>query len=366
VGYVSPDFRKHAVAYFALPLIEGHSPDTIEVFCYYNHLQQDEWTERFRTRADHWISCVQMNDAELAERIRADQIDILVDLAGHTEHNRLLTFARKPAPVQVTWMGYVTTTGMSVMDWRVTHADADPVSDDAYYAEKLWRLDGSMWCYRPLPDMPDVSMPPCLGNGYITFGSFNRYSKNSPMVLEAWAQILNRVEGSHLLICVPEGSVRQQMLAFFAEKGIASERIRCFAKVSHQEFWQLHHEVDIALDPFPFGGGTTTCETLWMGVPLVTVTGKNGGDFEPRFASRMGYAFLNNLGLAELAANSVAEYVEIAANLARNPDRIAELRRILRPRMAAAPVTDEPRFVREMEAAYRSMWQQALAPGAGK
>lgn len=357
VGYVSPDFRKHSVAYFALPLIEGHRAEAVEVFCYSNHRQQDEWTQAFRRASDHWCDCLDMSDAELAERIRADGIDVLVDLTGHTQGHRLLTFARKPAPVQVTWMGYVTTTGLAAMDWRVTHADADPPGTEAHYSERLWRLPGSMWCWRPLPDMPEVSPPPFRRKGQVTFGAFNRYSKNGLPVLEAWASILSRVPDSRLLMCVPEGEIRQQMAAFFRARGIDPARIDGFAKVSHEDFWALHAEVDIALDPFPFGGGTTTCETLWLGVPLVTCTGREGGDFAPRFASRMGYAFLSNLGLPELAAASIAEYIEIAVALAQEPERLKVLRQTLRPRMAAAPLTDAARFVREMEAAYRAMWQ---------
>lgn len=356
IGYVSPDFRKHAVAYFALPLIEGHT-EAVDVFCYYNHRQQDEWTARFKAAASHWRECACLSDEALAEQIRADGIDLLIDLAGHTENNRLLVFARKPAPVQATWMGYVTTTGMGAMDWRITHADADPAGSDAHYGERLWRLPGAMWCYRPLPDMPAVSPAPTLTKGHITFGSFNRYAKNGARVLEAWAQILRRVPNSRLLICVPEGGVRQRMAHFFADRGVDPQRIQAFAKVDHHTFWALHGEVDIALDPFPFGGGTTTCETLWLGVPVVTCTGMAGGDFTPRFSSRMGYAFLNNLGLAELAAPSVAEYIEIAASLANDPARLVALRQSLRPRMTNAALTDEARFVREMEAAFRGMWR---------
>ncbi|MDP2794976.1 MAG: tetratricopeptide repeat protein [Sulfurisoma sp.] len=361
VGYVSPDFRRHAVAYFALPLLENHT-QAVEVFCYYNHRQQDEWTARFKAASQHWRDCANLTDEALAARIRADGIDILVDLAGHTENNRLLVFARKPAPVQVTWMGYVTTTGMGAMDWRVTHTAADPAGSEDDYSERLWRLPGAMWCYRPLSDMPTVSPAPTFRNGHVTFGSFNRYSKNSSMVLEAWAQILGRVPDSRLLICVPEGQVRQGMARFFAERDIAPQRIQAFAKVDHPTFWALHGEVDIALDPFPFGGGTTTCETLWLGVPVVTCTGKTGGDFAPRFASRMGYAFLNNIGVPELAVESVADYIETAVALASDRNRLAELRQSLRSRMAAAPLTDEGRFAREMEAAYRGMWGNVPHP----
>lgn len=360
VGYVSPDFRKHAVAYFALPLIEGHHRDQVEVFCYYNHRQDDDWTAAFRNIADHWLDCARMTDGELANRIRADGIDILVDLAGHTENNRLLTFAYKPAPVQVTWMGYVTTTGMSAMDWRVTHLDADPPGTEADYTEKLCRLPGTMWCYRPLPAMPDVSPAPLIKKGYVTFGSFNRYSKNSTVVLDAWAQILNRVPNSHLVICVPEGDIRQQMTCFFSERGIPSGRISAFAKLSHEDFWKLHADVDIALDPFPFGGGTTTCESLWLGVPVVSCSGRAESDFAPRFASRMGYAFLNNIGVPEFACMTIPDYIETTVALAHDHSQLKQLRQTLREKMANSPLTDEKRFVGEMEQAYRMMWQEWL------
>ena len=299
-----------------------------------------------------------LSDDALAEQIRADGIDILIDLAGHTEGNRLMVFARKPAPVQVTWMGYVTTTGLAAMDWRITHADADPPQAESHYSERLWRLAGTMWCYQPLPEMPAVSPPPSLRKGYVTFGSFNRYAKTNPLVLDAWAQILARVPDSRLVLCIPEGSVRTHLSQFLGERGIDPGRIDCFTKIEHEQFWALHAEVDIALDPFPFGGGTTTCETLWMGVPLITCTGKTGGDFEPRFASRMSAAFLRNIGLDELITETVAGYIDRAVGLANDPPRRERLRMELRPRMAAAPLTNPARFAREMEAAYKSFWQQ--------
>lgn len=360
IGFVSPDFRRHAVAYFALPLLEGLDPERFHVFCYYNHRQSDEWTLRFEGLARGWVNCADWDDAMLTERIRADGIDILVDLAGHTEGNRLLSFARKPAPVQVTWMGYVTTSGLSAMDWRITHADADPDGSEGYYSEKLWRLAGTMWCYRPLPDMPDVAAPPHQRKGYITFGSFNRFAKISRSVLEAWAEILRQTGNSRLLICIPEGAARQRLADFFAEHDVDPGRIDCFAKLSHREFWAMHAEVDIALDPFPFGGGTTSCETLWLGVPVVTCTG-GPESFAPRFSSRMGYAFLNSLGLAELAAGTEKEYVELAVALAKDSRRLIDLRQNMRSRMASAPLTDEKRFVKDMEAAYRAMWQEWCA-----
>lgn len=379
VGYLSPDFRKHAVAYFALPLLEGHNRDEIEVVCYYNHRQQDEWTARFKAVAQRWVDTVDLDDATLAERIRDDEIDILVDLAGHTEGNRLLVFARKPAPVQATWLGYVTTTGLATMDYRLTHADADPDGVDAFYSERLIRIPGTMWCYRPLAEMPDVAPAPFRRNGYITFGSFNRFSKVSDRVLEAWARILAAVQDSRLIICLPEGTVRQTVARFFSERGVAPERLFAYAKLQHDAFWALHADVDIALDPFPFNGGTTTCETLWLGVPLVTCTGdspeevqrrpahtgKTGMHFPARFASRMGYTFLNSLGLPELAAPNEDAYVEIAVALAKDRDRLEQLRLTLRSRMSSAPLTDELRFVKEVESAYRSMWQNVCVSDHG-
>lgn len=360
VGYVSADFRRHAVAYFALPLLERHDPANVEIFCYYSHRQADNWTEAFKRRADHWRHCPHLTTEEMAEQIRVDGIDILVDLSGHTLGNRLKVFACKPAPVQVTWMGYVTTTGLSAMDWRVTHHDADPVGTEGDYSERLWRLPGTMWCYRPLPDMPDPSPAPCLQTGRITFGSLNRFSKNSRQVLITWARILQRVADSHLVICVPEGSQRAEVQSLFAAEGIAPDRLRMFAGLDHQSFWKLHGDIDIALDPFPFGGGTTTCETLWLGVPLVTLTGADGKDFPPRFASRMGLAFLSSLGMPELAAPNLEAYIDTAVSLAGDVPRLAALRGELRERMAKAPLTDEVRFAREMEQAYRAMWQDWL------
>lgn len=357
VGYVSPDFRKHAVAYFALPLLEGHHSDQVEVTCYYTHRQNDEWTDRFKAAVDRWVDCADIDHAALAERIRTDGIDILVDLAGHTEGSRLRTFARKPAPVQVTWMGYVTTTGLSAMDYRLTHIDADPLGVEADYAETLIRLPGTMWCYRPLDGMPDVAPAPFQEKGYVTFGAFNRFSKSSPRVLECWAQILAAVPDSRLLLCIPEGGVRDRVVDLFKRHGILPARLTLFSKVSHEQFWDLHGMVDIALDPFPFNGGTTSCETLWLGVPLITCTG-GPRSFTPRFASRMGNTFLKAIGLPELITADEESYVACAIGLAHDPGRMLDLRQSLRIRMAKSVLTDEHRFVIEVEAAYRSMWQR--------
>lgn len=355
VGYVSPDLRRHPVAHFALPLLEGHT-DQVEVVCYYNHRQVDDWTERFRKASHLWVDCEGWSDETLAGRIRADHIDILVDLAGHTENNRLLTFARKPAPVQATWLGYVTTTGLSAMDWRMTYEQTDPEGTDADYSEQLWRLGGGMWGYRPPEGMPQVAPPPEARKGHITFGHFNRFSKVSQPALNCWAEILTQVAGSRLVIGLPPGNTRRQIAQFFETRGVAANRIDVYDKLAPTQFWAAHGEVDIALDPFPFNGGTTSYETLWLGVPIVTCTGGEGS-FAPRFASRMGQALLHTLGVPDLVASTEAEYVRLAVNLARNPARLATLRGELRKRMAASALLNEALQVRNVEAAYRSMWK---------
>ncbi|MBI2769655.1 MAG: tetratricopeptide repeat protein [Burkholderiales bacterium] len=359
VGYVSPDFRRHAVAYFALPLIEGHTRQ-VEVTCYHSHAQFDDWTDRFRKASTTWVDCHGWTDEALAEKIRADRIDVLVDLAGHTENNRLLAFARKPAPVQVTWLGYVTTTGVSAIDWRMTYPDADPDGVDADYSEKLWRLDSGMWGYRPLDGMPTVAPAPHLRKGHVTFGHFNRFTKVSQQALACWADILTQVPGSRLVVSLPPGQTRQQVARFFEERGVAASRIDACDKMPHPDFWALHHEVDIALDPFPFNGGTTSYETLWLGVPLVTCTG-GPGSFAPRFSSRMGAALLKALDLPELVGTAPDDYVCIAVALAQDSGRMCRLRSELRPRMAASQLLDEPLHARGVEAAYRAMWRQWCA-----
>lgn len=366
IGYVSPDFRRHAVAYFALPLLKKHSADFIP-YCYYSNDLQDNWTGMFKDVAKGgWVDCQGMSDEALAERIRADGIDILVDLAGHTVKNRVMMFTRRPAPLQLTWMGYVTTTGLSAMDYRVTHVDADPPGVEAEYSERLIRLPGTMWCYEPLSDMPPVAPSPFQRKGHITFGAFNRYSKANEHVVAAWGRILAAVPGSRLYICIPPGTARDRLVLSMRQHGVAPERLTCYGKIPHEHFWNMHGEIDIALDPFPFAGGTTSCETLWMGVPIVSCQGTDvpvsdagrivPDSFPSRFSSRMSNAFLKQVGLGDLVTRTISGYVDTAVALANDKERLVALRGSLRERMAAAPLTDTKRFAIEMEAAYRQIW----------
>ena len=355
VGYVSPDFRQHSVAYFLEPLLKGHDRQAVEVFCYAEVRQPDSVTARLHGLADHWLTTVGLSDDELAERIRADGIDILVDLAGHTAHNRLPVFARKPAPVQATWLGYPNTTGLEAIDYRLVDAVTDPAGEaDAWASETLVRLEGGFLCYGGLRDAPEPTAPPCLNAGTVTFGSFNNPAKVSAATFDAWARLLARLPQARLLLKGKPfaDATRALFLAHLGERGVAAERVELVAWLpNNAAHLALYDRIDIALDPFPYNGATTTCEALWMGVPVVTLRGD-------RHAGRVGASLLGQIGLPDLIANSVEEYVEIALALAGDPGRLHDLRRSLRPRLAESPLCDGHAFARKVEVAYRAMWRR--------
>jgi predicted O-linked N-acetylglucosamine transferase (SPINDLY family) len=349
IGYVSGDFREHAVAYFIEPVLSNHDKSQVEVYCYSNSAKCDVVTERLIAQADHWQPCVGMSDDELAQRIRADGIDILVDLAGHTSLNRLFTFARKPAPIQITYLGYPGTSGLSAMDYRLTDHYAEP-GDDQYYTEKLLRLPGSIWCYRPPDGMAEVTPLPALVNGYLTFGSFNNINKVGSECIALWASLLHRLPNSRLLmVTVPEGVARAQLMRRFAELGIASDRIDYCGSLPSRDFQRKLQQVDITLDPFPVNGATTTCESLWLGVPVLTLVGE-------RFLSRAGYSIMNAAQLPEFAAATPEEFIRKAISLANDLPRLADIRAGMRERLKETPLFDQQRFTRHFEAALRGMW----------
>ncbi len=359
VGYVSAFFRTHAVNYFTEPILVAHDHGEFEVYCYSDVLQPDEATQRIKAAVDVWRDVYAMSDAELAEVVRRDKIDILVDLTGHIGTNRLPLFARKPAPVQVTYIGYQNTTGMSAMDYRLTDAHADPPGEtDRYYTEKLVRLPRAFFCYRPPDDSPDVTPLGALGQGHVTFGSFNKFVKVTLPVIEAWLRILARVPEARLFVLAHRGGFAQNRLhVAAASKGIDPTRIELFDRQGHVDYMKLVARTDIALDPFPFNGHTTTCDALWMGVPVVTLAGA-------MYASRYGGSALVNLGLESWIARSVDEYVDIAARAAGDLDALARLRAELRPRMADSPLLDFAGFTRNLETAYRQMWRTWCADGS--
>src|SRR5262245_35227212 len=363
IGYLSPDFREHSVAYFVEPLLRGHDRQKVEVFCYAELTRPDSVTTRLQELADHWLVTVGLSDQRLAERIRTDGIDILVDVAGHTARNRLLVFARKPAPLQVTWLGYPNTTGLKAIDYRLVDAVTDPVGEaDAWASETLVRLKDGFLCYRGLRDGPEPTPPPCLKTGIVTFGSFNNPAKVSTATFDAWAKLLTRLPQARLIlkgISFVDASTRALFLARLSERGVAADRVELFPPLpGHAEHLALYRRVDIALDPFPYNGTTTTCEALWMGVPVITLRGH-------RHAGRVGASPLTQIGLTDLIAHSIEEYVEIAVALAGKPGRLDELHRLLRSRVAASPLCDEGAFASKMEAAFRSMWQHWCAASPG-
>ena len=355
VGYLSPDFCSHPVSFFCEPLFASHDRDRVEVFCYSDAAVADPVTDRLKSMADSWCHSFGMPDQLLIERIQSDRIDLLVDLSGHTSMNRLSLFARKPAPVQVTWLGYPGTTGLPTMDYRLTDAVADPEGEaDCYHSEKLYRLPGCFLCYAPPRSAPRVVPPPFSRNGFVTFGSFNNLAKLTPEVLRLWAELLKRVPGSRLLLknkyCAnPE--IRERLVESFRREGIADSRVSAVpALPSIQDHLELYGSVDISLDPFPYNGTTTTFESLWMGVPAVTLAGE-------RHAGRVGASILSGLGLENLIATSPEQYLAIAQGLGEDAQGLASLRGSLRGRVAGSPLCDGQLFAGKVEFAYREMWR---------
>ncbi len=351
IGYVSADFRDHSVALFLWPLLAHHDKHELEVYCYYNNTLHDAVTASLQGYADHWLPCKTMTDEALAARIQDDGIDILVDLGGHTRGNRLLVFARKPAPVQVSYLGYPTTTGLSAIDYRLVTADTDPPGAEAWHSERLYRLPRSLWCYRPPAALPAVeASSPARRTGFITFGSINNVAKVSDPAVGAWARLLQAVPGAQLAMTNLTEGAQRRMRERFAAHGIAPQRLLLYGTLPHDAYLALFNRIDIALDPFPYAGTTTTCVALWMGVPVVTLIGETS-------AARSGYALLKTIGLAELAARNVDEYLSIAIELARDQGRLDNLRGGMRARIEASVLRDEAGVTRDLEAAYRTMWR---------
>src|SRR6267142_1772918 len=315
VGYVSGDFRRHSVAQFFEPVLAQHDRGGFEIFCYYNHSRSDETTERLRRSADHWCEIAPLGDDEVADRVRADQIDILVDLSGHTKFNRLLVFAREPAPVQAAWLGYAATTGLASIKYRISDAIADAPEGETPASEMLLRLPDGFLCYQPVPEAPRVSEPPASIAGHVTFGSFNSLAKLNPGVIRLWQRILDAVPKSRLLIKaqpVADPDTRAACVARLVAHGMAPDRLDLEAGTpTLAEHLATYSRVDIALDPFPYNGTTTSCEALWMGVPVVTLAGD-------RHAGRVGASLLTRVGLEDMIAHTADGYLATAVALARD------------------------------------------------
>jgi len=362
IGYLSSDFRQHSVAHFIEPVLAAHDKSKFELFGYYHHTADDEITKRIRNACDHWRTLVGLSDQQIAAQVRTDHIDILVDLCGHAGLNRLLCFMHKPAPIQVTWLGYPNTTGLSTMDFRITDAFADPVGmTEAFHTETLVRLPECFSCYKAPAHSPLVEALPALKAGRMTFGSFNMFAKMSSETLQTWSRILKAIPTAKLILKyagLETESMRQLIHGLFLEQGVESQRVEIAARdTSHAQHMARYNSIDIGLDPFPYNGTTTTLDALWMGVPVITLAGNT-------HVSRVGVSQMRNLGLPELIASDTNDYVNIAVRLANDLPRLVKLRADLRGRMLASPLMNVPRFTSHLEAAYLEMLRCSPATNA--
>jgi len=354
IGYVSADYFQHAASNFIHVFLARHDPQQCEVFCYVNAPISADLGDRY---GHTWREIRELGDAQLAALIARDAIDVLVDLSGHSRSNRLLAFAHKAAPVQMTFLGYPNTTGMRAMDYRLTDTYADPPgASESRYRERLLRMPHSLWCYQAHADgVPEVGPLPAIRNGHVTFASMNNVVKLNPGLIGLWADLLHRVADARMILAtIPPGSAQQRVLQLFSGRGVDVRRIEFRDRLRREEFLALHNEVDIALDSYPCNGGATTCETLWQGVPVVSLSGD-------AFASRAGLSLLSAAGLPQLAARSSAEFLDAAASLAQDRERLVQLRAGLRGTLRASALMDAAAFTRALEAQYRGAWREWCA-----
>lgn len=355
VGYVSADFKEHSIARFISPILANHDRSRFRVICYDNWPRSDATTLHLRRFADIWRKIDALDDLQVAEVIRADCVDILVDLSGHTTGNRLLVFARKPAPVQASWLGYMSTTGMAAMDWHITDAHLDPPGvSDGWYSERLMRIICAA-AFEPHPDSPPVNPLPAMSNGFVRFGSFNNYTKIGDNVIGLWGRLLSALPNARLLMVAMGGdepefqsSVRDRFERLSPVSGISS-RIEVMGKRPPKEFLHLFHQVDIALDPFPYGGGTTTLHTLWMGVPVVTLEGMSE-------LARGTSGMLNACGLDDFVARNDQDYLGICVKTANSLGSLESLRSQIRARLSSSFLGDASMVTRSLEEGYTHMW----------
>ena len=360
VGYVSPDFRDHCQSLFTVPVFENHDHEAFEIVCYSSVERVDAMTHRLAGLADRWREVRELSDEQLADVIREDGIDVLVDLTMHMADGRPLLFARQSAPVQVAWLAYPGTTGSRAIGYRLTDPWLDPIDErfsDDRYSERSIRLPESFWCYDALSDEPFASELPAARAGYLTFGCLNNPCKLTDHTMRLWASVLEAVPDSRLMLMAPQGSSRDRLLGRLAAQGVDTSRVQCVPFRPRAAYLRTYHEIDVALDTYPYNGHTTSLDALWMGVPVVTRVGTTP-------ASRAGLSQLSNLGLEVLAADSDDEYIRIATALAADRPALAALRRELRPHMQRSPLMDAARFARHLERAYRAMWREWCASGA--
>jgi protein O-GlcNAc transferase len=345
VGYVSADFREHAIVRFLLPVLEGHDRSSFDIYCYANQGESDAVTGSIRRLPLTWRDIYGLDDHQAATLIASDDIDVLIDVSGHTRGNRLGVFALRPARVQMSWLGYLNSSGLDTIDFRITDSAMDPIGvSEKFHREKLIRLDPAGWSYRPPSDAPDITSVPSGSKGHVTFGSFNHVAKLNDQVLECWSEIIDRCPGSRLKIAgVPDQLAAERLARPFIRRGIAADRIQVLPRMPRSDYFAQMAGVDLALDPFPYCGGATTCECLWMGLPVIALMGDFG-------FGRSSSAILAQAGLSGLAAPSREAYITRALELAKTG--VTEFRRTIRDRMRHSDLMNEPDFVRRLEAAY--------------
>jgi predicted O-linked N-acetylglucosamine transferase (SPINDLY family) len=358
LGFVSADLRRHPVGYFLIPFLENLDRGRFAVVCYSGRAFRDDLTDRLAVASNTWRDVVGMSDAELAECIRTDRIDILFDLAGHTAWNRLLVFARRPAPIQISWIGYVGTTGLVAMDYLIADRFHIPPGAEVHYRERVLRMPEDYVCFEPPTEAPAVGPLPALERGFVTFGSFNNIAKITPEVITRWAAIVPGTPGSRLLLAtlaLDVRATRERLIVDFAAAGLDPTRLELRGSLPRADLLAAYNAVDLALDTFPYSGGLTTCEALWMGVPVVTWPGET-------FAGRHSLSHLSNVGLTTTVAADPGAYVARALELAGDLPRLSALRSGLRARMADSPLCDGPRFAQHLMALLRQVWREHRRP----
>lgn len=361
IGYASPDFRSHGIGRFIAPLLEHHTKNQFEVYAYSDVHTPDALTQRIRAAVSVFRSTFTLNDTQFAALVRQDEIDILVDLTMHMPSSRLLAFAQRPAPVQICYLAYCSITGLQAMGCRITDPFLDPAPAAMEYAEQSLTIP-SYWCYEAPREAEAIPLLPRDQEKPIVFGCLNNIAKASRPALEAWAQILQQTPQSQLLLHAPEGSTRAELTAFFQPFGIAPERITFAGRLALADYLRLHSQCDIALDPFPYNGGTTSCDALYMGVPVVTLA----PPADAPAISRAGISMLSQLGLEKFIARDVDAYVQLAVSLAHNRPALEALRQSLRTTMQKSPLMNPAQFNISLEAVYRQAWRQwCERPDAG-
>ena len=358
IGYVSPDFREHCQALFTVPLLSNHDHQRFEIYCYSSVERPDERTRQIAGYASVWREVRHLDDSALSQLIRQDRIDILIDLTMHMSDGRPLLFARKPAPVQIAWLAYPGTTGMTAIDYRLSDPRLDPPEFESHYTEQTIRLPDSFWCYHPLTDQPHVNELPAIANGYITLGCLNNPCKLTDDTLRLWAPVLTAIPTARLLLMAPPGNYRKHLLDRLESCGVSGARVDFVGYRPRAQYLQSYHQIDLGLDTFPYNGHTTSLDSFWMGVPVVTRVGQT-------CVGRGGLSQLFQLDLTELAAESDEQFTRITIDLTGDPSRLAALRKELRSRLETSPLMDGKRFARNIETVYQQCWKDCCATIAG-